>query len=661
MNRLSTERSAYLKESAKQPVHWWPWCDQAFEAAKNQKKLILVDVGASWCHWCHVMDKENYEAPSTAQLINTFFIAIKVDRDERPDIDRRLQDAVASLTGQGGWPLTVILTPEGKPFFGGTYFPPTPRYGMPSFRQVIEHALEQFRNHYLDIEHIGDTILHHFSTIREHTKPSVQNNPGIISSYSSSILALWDKANGGFGMAPKFPNPETILFLLHQYELSKDESLLSCAEDALIGMACGGIHDHVGGGFHRYSTDPQWKVPHFELMLSENAMLLRCYVQAFRITAKPIYKDVCLGILRWILDEMHDPNTGFFASQDADFKGEEGGYFVWTHEEMVHTLGNEDVNRFLEAFELEPIEDGIRNILIRKKTELPLSPFLILCLEKLHALRKQRGQAPTDTTVYTNWNCLAAIACLEAGMILHHPKATKAGLTAIENILTARCLNGIPMHSPHQIEPLYSDDAVMLCHALITAYDSTIHWNYIKEAGQLADSILSQFQHEHTNGLIDSTQTRLDMPHYSYFDFAQPATNPLFVICLLKLATYLEREDYQAQAEVIISNHSISNHATNIGSMALHASTLMTAMQMAVEGIEHIVLIAGSNIIQPFLDCYHGSYSIFRSIMTQEQSDHALLTGKHTIDGKTTAYLCKGTTCETPITKPEELWKALMI
>ena len=636
--------------------------------AKKENKPILVDVGAEWCHWCHVMDHENYDDPETARFINSHFTAVKVDRDERPDIDRRLQDAVASITGQGGWPLTVFLMPNGHPFFGGTYFPPKPRGGMPSFRQVLEHAASQFAERAFDLSQIGSAVVDNLNKASEASADETDLTLADVLSYTESVISMADSTNGGFGFAPKFPNPETLLFLLQQYCRTKDPKVLSCAEAALMGMARGGIYDHVGGGFHRYSTDPLWRVPHFEKLSHENAMLLRCYLQAFRITKKQMYKEISLGILRWLLDEMYDVHGGFYASQDADFNGGEGAYVGWTEEELLQALGPDNVPPFLETFGLEPLEGGVRKALYRRYQAImstTAEPFISQSLETLHDRRRQRGKAPTDTTVYTNWSCHCAIACLEAGMILSHESATKAGLNAIRMIMENRLVYGLPIHCFGKTQPLFSDDSVALCAGLITAYESTLHWEHIFAAQELADSILAMFQHPTRQGLADTNTPTLGIFQGPIWDFAQPGTNPLFSICLQKLALYCERQDFSAQAERIASIG-----AKEAGLMALHASTFFSAGSLLLYKIDTIIITGmrsgvitacnhGDRGSRSLVEGFHRSYLFQRAIITDAARTHSLLEGKPRHVSAPTAYVCKGTQCSTPLNSREALEQTL--
>ncbi|MDQ2669204.1 MAG: DUF255 domain-containing protein, partial [Gemmatimonadota bacterium] len=338
LNRLADASSAYLRSAAHQPVHWYPWSEAAFAAARASDRPVLLDIGAVWCHWCHVMDHESYEDPGLAEYLNEHFICVKVDRDERPDVDGRYQRAVQALTGQGGWPLTAVLTPDGEVFYGGTYFPPDGRYGRPGFRSVLARVLEVWRGQRDDVMRQAQTIRRFVEAGLDETAPG-DATESLLEGAVAVMRRVFDPVNGGFGDRPKFPHPGAVALLLARWRDSGDAELRTIVERTLIGMSRGGIHDQIGGGFHRYSVDAEWIVPHFEKMASDNAELLRVYADAAAALGSAELASTARGIVAWVRDVLAHPDGGYGASQDADVGPEDDGdYFTWSREEAAAVL-----------------------------------------------------------------------------------------------------------------------------------------------------------------------------------------------------------------------------------------------------------------------------------------------------------------------------------
>jgi uncharacterized protein len=450
MNRLTGEASAYLRSAAHQPIHWYPWGPEALQAARDQDRPILLDIGAVWCHWCHVMDGESYDDPSLAALINDRFIPVKVDRDERPDVDARYQKAVGALTGQGGWPLTGFLLPDGRVFYGGTYFPPDDRHGRPSFRRVLAAVADAYRDR-------KDQVLQQADALAAHLEPTPPNGAAVPSEWTTAgldqILQHMDPVQGGWGHAPKFPHPSALEALLAAHETRPDPRWSSALISTLDGMARGGIRDHVGGGFHRYSVDERWHVPHFEKMLYDNAELLRDYAHAFRVLGRPRFRDVALDTMRFLQETLSDQQRGgFYGSQDADVSfGDDGDYFTWTKQELRDAVGEERLARLLELrYGVEargPMHhDPAKNVLheaadleaLAEAQGRPLAAVRADLAQGLDLLRKARAarKAPfVDPVLYTNWNGMAIRACLEAGPILGRPDAAAFALRTLDRFL----------------------------------------------------------------------------------------------------------------------------------------------------------------------------------------------------------------------------------
>src|SRR5881396_1308891 len=355
-NRLKNSASPYLRSAAHQPIDWQEWGEEVFARARAEDKPILLDIGAVWCHWCHVIDRESYENSAIAQIINQHFVAVKVDRDERPDVDARYQAAISAISGQGGWPLTGFLMPDGRPFFGGTYFPPEDAMGRPGFRRILLAVAESYRNKRGEIAEAAESLAAAVAKAESFHEARASFDPGVVESQITSILQLFDMKNGGFGRAPKFPHSSAADLVLERYQQTKEKHLLAVAESTLEKMARGGVYDQLAGGFHRYSVDEHWLVPHFEKMLYDNALLARAYLDAWQLSREPLFRRVAEETLAFVLREMTSPDGGFFSSLDADSEGEEGRFYLWTPQELRLALGADDAASVATAFDVT--EDG---------------------------------------------------------------------------------------------------------------------------------------------------------------------------------------------------------------------------------------------------------------------------------------------------------------
>ena len=354
-NELGEASSSYLRSAAHQPVQWRPWGDAAFEAARREDKPILLDIGAVWCHWCHVMDRESYENEELARIINESYVAVKVDRDERPDIDARYQMAVSALTGQGGWPLTAFLTPDGKPFYGGTYFPPDDRYGRPGMKRMLESIAHNYRSHKDEILNSAERISEALGGVEQFPADGQKAGASIAQSIIESTGRMFDRQHGGFGNAPKFPHPSALDLLLDAYLETRQSWLLNAVTTTLEGMGRGGVYDQIGGGFHRYSVDERWIVPHFEKMSYDNAGLLVNYLGAYNVTGNEFFRQIALGILSFIETVLSSPEGGFYASQDADYSlDDDGDYFTWTLDEVRAVLDPQEAEIIAQYYHVEP-------------------------------------------------------------------------------------------------------------------------------------------------------------------------------------------------------------------------------------------------------------------------------------------------------------------
>ena len=435
-NRLNSETSPYLIQHAENPVDWFPWGDEALKRAEGEDKPIFLSIGYSACHWCHVMERESFEDPKTAEMMNRDFINIKVDREERPDLDSIYMESVMTMTGHGGWPMSVFLTPKGVPFFGGTYFPPEPRYRMPSFREVLMMVADAFRERRGHIEQTSERLLEALRADERQRGDAV--SPALLASAQASLAAGYDDLNGGWGGAPKFPQPMAIEFLLRRYVRTGDSSTLAMATNTLEKMARGGIYDHLGGGFHRYATDAIWLVPHFEKMLYDNSQLARVYLKAWQVTGEPLFRRVVEETLDYVVDEMTNPEGGFYSTLDADSEGEEGKYYVWELSEVREVLGG-DAEALMKAYDVSqngnfegrsilnrPLDlDVVAHLLDMAPSEL--DERLAVSKKALFERRARRIRPGLDDKVLTSWNGLMLAAFAAAARAFDNPRLSDGG------------------------------------------------------------------------------------------------------------------------------------------------------------------------------------------------------------------------------------------
>jgi hypothetical protein len=482
VNRLAAEPSAYLKSAAHQPVHWHPWGDDAFARARAERKPILLDIGAVWCHWCHVMDGESYEDPGVAELLNRDFVCIKVDRDERPDVDARYQRAVQALSGQGGWPLTAFLTPEGEVFFGGTYFPPENNaYGRPGFRSVLLEIGRAFREDQARIAANARAIRDHVTAVLNESKAGPVD-PAVLGEAAEQMARLFDVRYGGFGTAPKFPHPAAAEFLLARWHDTHSDRPRDIVDKTLTGMARGGIRDHLGGGFHRYSVDERWIVPHFEKMAYDNSELLRAYLSAYQAFGVPLFREVAAGIVDWVLEVMTDRERPSFAtSQDADVAaGDDGDYWTWTADEATGVLTAQEGAVVSGVLDIQAAgemhHNPAKNVLWWKSDPADDERALLkTAMRKLKAARDRRSAPFVDRTAYVNWNAMLAGAFLQAGAVLDRPECNDLALRVLERIWSEAwdAASGMS-HVLGRSEPRgLLEDNVQSAAAFLDAYEAT--------------------------------------------------------------------------------------------------------------------------------------------------------------------------------------------
>jgi uncharacterized protein YyaL (SSP411 family) len=690
-NQLAGAASSYLRSAAHQPVDWREWDDGAFETARQQDKPILLDIGAVWCHWCHVMDRESYENEDIARIINENYIPVKVDRDERPDIDARYQAAVSALTGQGGWPLTAFLTPEGKPFYGGTYFPPDDYYGRPGMRRVLESIAGTYKANKADVFASADRISEALSGVERFQADGQKAGAAIVGSILDSIKSMSDAQHGGFGDKPKFPHPSAIDLLLDAHLDTRQTHLLSIVTGTLEAMGRGGVYDQIGGGFHRYSVDERWVVPHFEKMSYDNAGLLVNYVRAYQLTRNEFFREIALGIIFFVENVLSDPECGFYASQDADYSlQDDGDYFTWTLDELKSVLSGQEADVAAQYYQVETAgempHNPAKNVLFIDQPIEAIAARAGLTPEEVHKLLasakakmlQARGNRPTpfvDKTIYTGWNGMIISALLESYRILGLRGARDRALQTIELLMQkvydpAKGMYHSFVNGHPRIEGLL-DDQVFMVAALLDAFEVTGGRPYFDRAVELMEITVRRFWDEQDGGFFDTArdlgdrQGVLTMPRKPYQDSPTPAGNSMAALVLDRLATLAERPDFRDKAQATLDLFALK--ASEYG---LFAATYALALANHLRPPVDVVVIGNleDEHTQRLLESAYAAPRAGKRVMTF--GPDALRTGAlpaglaatlpHLpLDGRPLALVCVGTSCQPPVDTPEALAEAL--
>jgi hypothetical protein len=583
MNRLSKEKSAYLKHAADQKINWYPWSEEAFQLAEKENKPLFLSSGAVWCHWCHVMAKECFFDDEIAGLLNENFVSIKIDRDERPDIDKRYQMAVAAMGEGGGWPLSVFLTHDKKPFFGGTYFPPDDKLGRPGFKKVLRAVLELYKTRRDEISQYTEKLI---SALK--TSPTAQEeiNEQLLDQAVQDILSQFDAQNGGFGTAPKFPMPGALEFLINRYSLKQSDTVELLIRKTLKAMAQGGFYDQIGGGFHRYSTDESWTIPHFEKMADDNAWLLRNYISAYFVFGDEFYREVAQGIIKFINDVLSDPDGGFYISQDADVTpDDEGGYFTWTDDDFRKTLDKDEygilsLHLMHKAGAMH--HDGSKRVLfavmtaeeIAKTTGKDIKEITGLIKRGKAKLLKSRNERQTpfiDKTLYTSINGMLISACLLSYRVLKDNGLKEFALKSLDRVMKMHFIGKQLFHTEGVKAVL--DDYLYLVDALISAYEVTGDFFCLQKADEIMEICIKNLWDEDEGGFIDTDEHLLGMKIKSIEDIPHPSANSLCIILLLKLFFVTKKEEYLKYAE-----KSLKVFSTKAKDIGIHAGYYFCAL-----------------------------------------------------------------------------------
>jgi uncharacterized protein YyaL (SSP411 family) len=560
-NALRNETSPYLQQHARNPVDWHPWGDEALAMARQLDRPIFLSIGYSACHWCHVMEHESFENADIEALMNTRFINIKVDREERPDLDQIYMNAVQLMTGRGGWPMSVFLTPDLQPFFGGTYWPPRPRLGMPGFRDILEKVAEAWNQRRDDVLRSAGELTAAVQQAGALDDPAVPLDDSLLRRAQQRLTGVADRRLGGFGGAPKFPHPMDLRVLLRCWKRFHDSDALDIVRLTLDRMADGGIYDHLGGGFHRYSTDERWLVPHFEKMLYDNALLVAAYLDAFQATGELQYARVARETLDYVLREMTSPEGGFYSTQDADSEGVEGKFFVWTQAEVIAVLGADDAGIFCERYDITPRGNWEGHCILNRSQDRARAPalspedpheeLLQRCRSKLLAARGQRGPPGRDDKVLAGWNGLMISAFSRGALVLGEPRYATAARQAADFVLqTMRDETGALRHSYKDGQSrfnAYLDDYACLIEGLVDVYQATFEPACLTAAVRLAERMLSDFSDPAGGGFYYTAHhheqliTRLKDIH----DNATPSGNGSAATALLRLGRLCGRSDLE--------------------------------------------------------------------------------------------------------------------
>jgi uncharacterized protein len=685
-NRLKDSTSPYLRSAAHQPIKWYEWGEDAFGLAKSQDKPILLDIGAVWCHWCHVIDRESYENPAIAKIINEHFVPVKVDRDERPDVDSRYQSAISAISGQGGWPLTGFLMPDGKPFFGGTYFPPEDQAGRPGFRRILLAVADAYQNKREDLLKTSESLAEAVAKAEAFAGAKGEFDLNVIDSQISSLTQLFDLRHGGFGNAPKFPHASAVDLLFERFRQTGEKHLLAMAETTLEKMAKGGVYDQLAGGFHRYSVDERWLVPHFEKMSYDNSELLRNFLHGWQVTRNPFLKETAESIIGWVNLELSDQaNGGFYASQDADFSlDDDGDYFTWTLDELRASLSPEEA-RIMELYydveaHGEMHHNPEKNVLwiargsaeIAKATGLDESTVRLTIANakrKLLAARKPRPTPFIDKTMYVSWNAMFVSTYLNAARILEGELAKSSGTFALKTI--DRMLqeawseeNGFAHRIGGPALRGSLDDQVFGVLALLDVYESSMDAKYLRAAQRTMDLTIEKYGDSENGGFFDRASDApamggLEVRRKPFQDSPTPSANSVAAMALTRMHAYTDDAKYFNWAKKTLE--AFAGIAPQYG---LFAATYGLAAILFAEHPTQVVITGGQRdaasekLERAANDVFRFGKAVLRitPATSLEYLPVALRqTLPHLPKDKAIALVCSGNTCLPPTSDPSHL------
>ncbi len=673
-NRLASETSPYLLQHADNPVDWYPWGEEALSKAQQENKPILLSIGYAACHWCHVMAHESFEDDATAEIMNRHFVNVKVDREERPDLDSIYMNAVVALTGHGGWPMTVFLTPEGQPFYGGTYFPREPRFGMPGFKQVLLSVADAWEKRREEIVDDAAKVGQHLQQRLTLAAGDQTFGPALFDAALPRINQTFEPRKGGFGDAPKFPPSMTLEFLLRMVHERDDSHALYMVEHTLEQMARGGIYDQLGGGFARYATDRDWLVPHFEKMLYDNALLSRVYLQAWQVTGKPLYRRIVEETLDWVVREMRHDGGGFYSSLDADSEGEEGKFYVWRPAEISAALDDEtSATLFMRYYDVSEGGNWEGKSILRTPRELDevaaelgldgdeAAGRLAQARQQLYALRAERVWPGLDDKVLTSWNGLMLRAFAEAGRALQRDDYTEVAVANARFLHeTMRRDNGRLLRSWKEGSEArfnaYLEDYAYLAAGLLELYQTVFDEQWFTWAQELAELMLAHFRDEEHGGFYDTSDDheQLIQRPKDVQDNATPSGNAMAALVLLTLSLYTGEAHYASAAEEMIAGMApyMARYPTGFSQWLCDAALLLgEPREIAISGEP------GAAATEALLQAVFADYRPHQVVAAghAEQTGIPLLRGREPLHGQATAYVCRQFVCQLPVTEPEAL------
>jgi uncharacterized protein len=701
LNGLQHASSAYLRSAMHQPVDWQEWGPAAFARAREENKPILLDIGAVWCHWCHVMDRESYEDAEIAEIINSHYIAVKVDRDERLDVDTRYQSAVSAMSGQGGWPLTAILTPDGKPFFGGTYFPKDERYGRPGFGHVLLTIAHAFRERHDEVVESANSVMAAIEYNESFSGRDDNLRPIIVEKLVDSALQQFDKHYGGFGTQPKFPHPSILDLLLDRATRTGEESPRNAARITLDRMASGGMYDHLAGGFHRYSVDERWIVPHFEKMSYDNSELLKNYVHSFQSFVEPEHARIAREVIRWMDTVLSDRERGgFYASQDADVSlDDDGDYFTWTRDEAAAVLTPEELSIAGLYYDIGELGDmhhnpqkntlhvdySLAEVARRAAVSVEQAGVLLATAkEKMYAARLRRPTPYVDKTIYVNWNGLAISAYLDAARVLNLPEPREFAIRSLDRILreawNADGKGGLRRvvaygdgQRPATAVAGMLDDYAALGLACVDAWEATTEIRYYNEAEKIADAMIARFYDAPGGGFFDTAQGSfaaeplgvLGARRKPLQDSPTPAGNSLAAMLLLRLAELSGRADWKEKAE-----DTLETFAGVAEQYGLHAGAYGLALQRHLSPPVQACIVGEDETAKELTAAATKRYLVNKTVLRlpcvviEQRSLPPVLaeTLPHLPElkqGRSFAVVCSRTSCQPPVYEPEALIEIL--
>ncbi len=678
-NRLINETSPYLLQHAHNPVDWYPWGTEALDRARVEDKPILLSIGYSACHWCHVMERESFENAAIAGVMNDNFVNIKVDREERPDLDAVYMEAVQMLTGSGGWPMTMFLTPEGQPFYGGTYFPPEDRQNMPGFPRLLQAITNAYQTNRGAIDRVTRQLAQEMGRAGHIPQGTTPLTVEVLHQAYSNLASTFDYQNGGFGNAPKFPQPMIPEFMLRYYHHGYNPRALQMVEMTLEKMAYGGMYDQVGGGFHRYSTDAYWLVPHFEKMLYDNALLARLYLHAYQITGRGLFRRITEEILDYVLREMTDPLGGFYSAQDADSEGEEGKFFIWTPDQIRDILGEADSNLFGDFFGVSNAGnfEGANILNVRQSTDdyakehgLPLEELEATIQRgkrELLAVRETRIHPLLDDKVLTSWNGLMLRTFAEAGVSLGRSDYLQAAIENAHFLVSNMQPEGRLLRSYREGQARllgYLEDYAFVADGLVSLYEATFNPDWLGHAISLADSMIELFWDDASAGFYDTGHDHesLVVRPRDIFDNAQPCGGSVASEVLLRLAVITGKDAYAMKGATPLRslNQLMSRSPAGVAHwLAVLDFYVSVPKEIAIVG--PVRNVETQELVETVFGRYLPNKVVVGSApeLGEANITSPLLEDRNMIDGRPTAFVCEHYVCQLPVTNPEDLEQQL--